>query len=54
MTPTLNTMHAYTISHSFLPARWIARIDHRTAPTRRTSPVLSRQELRQIVLQMVD
>jgi hypothetical protein len=54
MTPILNTTHAYTISHSFLPARRIARIDHRTAPTRRTSPVLTAQELRQIVQQMVD
>jgi hypothetical protein len=54
MTLILNTTHAYTIRHSFLPARRISRMGHRTAPTRRTSSVLSQQELRQIVQQMVD
>ncbi|WP_298190856.1 hypothetical protein [Novosphingobium sp.] len=54
MTPILNTTHAFTISHSFLPARRASRPDHRSAPTRRTSPVLTPQELRQIVQQMVD
>lgn len=54
MTPILNTTHAYTISHSFLPRTRVSRIERGNAPPRRTSPVLSRQELRQIVQQMVD
>ncbi len=54
MTLILNTTHAYTIRHSFLPALRISRMDHRTAPTRRTSSVLTAQELQQIVRQMVD
>jgi hypothetical protein len=54
MTPILNTKHAYTINHSFLPRSRVSRIERITAPPRRTSPVLSQQELRQIVLQMVD
>ena len=54
MTSILNTTHAYTIRHSYLPAYRISRMDHRTAPTRRTSSVLTTQELRQIVQQMVD
>lgn len=54
MTLTLNTTHAYTINHSFLPRSRVSRMERRTAPTRRTSPVLTAQELRQIVQQMVD
>ncbi|WP_156424771.1 hypothetical protein [Novosphingobium fuchskuhlense] len=48
------TTHAYTMSHTFQPARRIARIDQRPARARRTSPVLTPQELRQAVEQMVD
>jgi hypothetical protein len=54
MTPILTTTHAYTISHTFLPARRVSRMDNRTMPTRRTSSVLTQQELRQVVQQMVD
>ncbi|WP_421851981.1 hypothetical protein [Novosphingobium sp.] len=54
MTPILNTAHAYTINHSFLPRSRVSRIERITAPPRRTSSVLTPQELRQLVQQMVD
>ncbi|WP_421836628.1 hypothetical protein [Novosphingobium sp.] len=54
MTPILNTTHAYTISHSFLPGHRVSRMDRKAAPTRRTSPVLTAQELQKLVRQMVD
>ncbi|MBX9885224.1 MAG: hypothetical protein K2X68_09650 [Novosphingobium sp.] len=54
MTLTLHTTHAYTIRHSFLPRSRVSRMERKAAPTRRTSPVLTAQELRQIVRQMVD
>ncbi len=54
MTPNLNTQHAYTISHSFLPGYRVSGTARRMAAPQRTSPVLSAKELRQIVQQMVD
>ncbi|MBX9662471.1 hypothetical protein [Novosphingobium sp.] len=54
MTPILNTTHAYSISHSFLPSHRTSRIDRKAVPIRRTSPVLTTQELRKLVRQMVD
>jgi hypothetical protein len=54
MTPILNTTHAYTFSHSFLPGHRVSRMDRKAAPTRRTSPVLTAQELQKLVRQMVD
>ncbi len=53
MTPIFNTQTNFTIRHSFLPVRTPAPRRFVAAP-RRTSPVLSAQELRQIVCQMVD
>ena len=53
MTLTLATPTNFTISHSFFPVRNPALRRTMAAP-RRTSPVLSVQELRQIVQQMVD
>ena len=53
MTPTLTTQTNFTISHSFFPVRRPAQ-RRPMAAQRRTSPVLSVQELRQIVRQMVD
>ncbi len=54
MTPNTNTQHAFTISHSFLPARRLVTTSRALAAPRRTSAVLSVQELRQIVCEMVD
>jgi len=44
----------FTISHSFIPGRTMTASTRAQTTPRRTSPVLSAQELRQIVLQMVD
>jgi len=54
MTPILNTTHDYTISHSFQPGHQVSGARGRMALRRRISPVLSVEELRQIVRQMVD
>lgn len=54
MTLILNTTHAYSIRHSFLPSHRISRMDRKAAPTRRTSSVLTAQELQKLVRQMVD
>jgi hypothetical protein len=54
MTPNTNTKHAFTISHSFLPGRRFTATSRALAAPRRTSAVLSAQELRQIVCEMVD
>ncbi len=54
MTPNTNTKHAFTISHSFLPGRRFTASSRALAAPRRTSAVLSAQELRQIVCEMVD
>lgn len=54
MTPNLNTAYTTSISHCFLPGHRLSPKNRKPAPARRTSPVLSRQELRQIVQQMVD
>jgi hypothetical protein len=53
MIPTLTTHHTFTISHSFFPVHNPASRRPMATP-RRTSSVLSAQELRQIVRQMVD
>jgi hypothetical protein len=53
MISILTAQHSFTICHSFFPARNPAPRRSVTMP-RRTSPVLSAQELRQIVQQMVD
>lgn len=53
MTPTLTTQTNFTISHSFFPGNNSA-LRRPMAAQRRTSPVLSVQELRLIVQQMVD
>jgi hypothetical protein len=53
MTLTLTTHHTFTIRHSFFPVHNPASRQPMAMP-RRTSPVLSAQELRQIVRQMVD
>ena len=54
MTPITNTPHAYTISHSFLPGRRVSGAGRHMSLPRRMSPVLSAQELREAVQQMVD
>jgi len=54
MIPTIHSNPVFTISHSFLPGRLISAPDRTRAVPRRMSPVLSAQELRQIVRQMVD
>ena len=54
MTPITNTPHAYTISHSFLPGHRVSRAGRHITLRRRMSPVLSAQELREAVQQMVD
>jgi len=54
MTPNTNTPHDPTINHRFLPAARLFTVDHRPTSGRRTSPVLSVQELQQLVRQMVD
>jgi hypothetical protein len=53
MTLTLTTHPTFTIRHSFFPAQNPVFRRPQMA-TRRTSSVLSAQELRQIVRQMVD
>lgn len=53
MTLTFNTQPMLTIRHSFFPVCMSAQ-RRPTATTRRSSAVLSAQELRQIVKQMVD
>ncbi|GEO00306.1 hypothetical protein NSE01_21380 [Novosphingobium sediminis] len=54
MTPNTNIQQTFTINHSFLAGHPVLRKNHMAAPMRRTSPVLTTQELRQIVEQMVD
>ena len=54
MTPTTTMQQTHPISHSFLAGQPALRQNHKAAPVRRTSPVLTTQELRQIVEQMVD
>jgi hypothetical protein len=58
MTLSVQSNPNFTISHSFIPGRTMTASSRARAifpPTaRRTSPVLSAQELRQIVRQMVD
>jgi hypothetical protein len=53
MIPSLQSNPKFTISHSFTPGRHIPAPTRSRAMPRRTSPVLSAQELRQIVLQIV-
>lgn len=53
MTLTFNTQPTLTIRHSFFPVRASAQRRSMATP-RRSSAVLSAQELRQIVQQMVD
>jgi hypothetical protein len=54
MTPNTNTQHTFTTSRSFMPGHRFSPMNHGLAHSRRTSPVLSAQELRQLVSQMVD
>jgi hypothetical protein len=54
MKTTLAIQYPFTISHSFMPGRRLPAPIRPRATTRRTSPVLSAQELRQIVGQMID
>lgn len=54
MTPNTNTNQTLAIDHSFLAGHPVFRTSLKAAPARRTSPVLTTQELRQIVEQMVD
>ncbi|OYU34163.1 hypothetical protein [Novosphingobium sp. PASSN1] len=59
MTPNTNTFYAFTTSHcilanSFLPSQRSAATSRTMAAPRRTSAVLSAQELRQLVCEMVD
>ena len=54
MTPITNTQHAFTINSNILPDQHKCQARHAMTRPRRTSAVLSVQELRQIVCQMVD
>jgi len=59
MTPNTNTFYAFTTSHSFLadsflPSQRSAATSRTMAAPRRTSAVLSAQELRQLVCEMID
>jgi len=54
MTPNLNTPYTASISRSLLSGQRLASANRGQAPARRTSPVLTAQELRQLVQQMVD
>lgn len=54
MTPNLNTPYTASISHSLLSSHRLSPANRGQSPARRTSPVLTAQELRQLVQQMVD
>lgn len=54
MTPNTNLRYAYTSTHSLLAGQRSAATSRAMTTPRRTSAVLSTQELRQIVCEMVD
>lgn len=54
MTPNLNTPYSASISHIPLSGHRLSPANRSQVPARRTSPVLTAQELRQLVQQMVD
>lgn len=54
MTPNLNTPYTASISRSMLSGNRLSPAIRGEATARRTSPVLTAQELRQLVQQMVD
>ena len=54
MISSIQSNQNFTISHSFIPGRTMTALNRSQAMPRRLSPVLSAQELQQIVRQMVD
>lgn len=54
MTPITNTQHAFSIHHRAFPAQRTPGGARTATAPRRTSAVLSVQELRRIVCEMVD